>query len=760
MSKRKANNFFTTPNKSFRTGPPIGARVQNPFENIIIDEPLFPNLLTSGIPSFQESIQKEQKEKKQKMQNFNANNSDVDMDEAINILFNRAPKEFKEIFDFSGTTDGAIRKVLEPVGADAQCNRSGIYFKKGETVCWLCGCVIMEDGIAKACEHVIPALRAVMIKGLATTEIITNRLYDNVNDPDTLKIVTKNNYLWAHANCNGSAGKTNYVLITYDKDTRKFIPDDAKCAFLSSKIDKLPGRNCYHKTPVNYDGTNIVNSPYSAYLVEITYQCKSLNEEFAYFNGNLPTFCQYAINRAKLYLTKAGLEAMLTPQQKAEIARKKEEERNQAIQDEYYEISELFDLLKKDANLKISYLIDFFKLSNSSNSGKLTEYSPDDKMKYYRLSILYYISYLDLLSPSDDFSLIEATLNKLISNTEMNSMLFNLPLEIMLTIVYAVTIAQLYTTDPKRTIKLDTYLEFERRMTIQKRLMRFNKGSDYSDYINELYILPDGSGNLVALQKKICDLISIFAQQYIINRYKNDISLTEPSIIQDVKENNIVVSENLDDGIEMAITSKTEGDLRTLKDKYKNYLPSTIDNYLNELYDPKNGIMKTLKIVFYSMSIDIEPCDEIAKEDVRKYFTSTVEIGPTAELESSPKIYMTPEEEEEARELEREQPLDLSTSRKLLQDKIDRIVSSNPNAAVSFSEINVNDLDEEDIKEISARINIQYPKTFGGKHHTRKLKSKTHKRRAHQKAPKRQTKRPVKRLPNRSRKARKPIKTK
>jgi len=48
----------------------------------------------------------------------------------------------------------------------------------------------------------------------------------------------------------------------------------------------------------------------------------------------------------------------------------------------------------------------------------------------------------------------------------------------------------------------------------------------------------------------------------------------------------------------------------------------------------------------------------------------------------------------------------------------------------------------------------------GGKRKTRKLKSKTHKKRTHQKAPKRQTKRPVKRLPNRSRKAHKPLKTK
>jgi hypothetical protein len=48
----------------------------------------------------------------------------------------------------------------------------------------------------------------------------------------------------------------------------------------------------------------------------------------------------------------------------------------------------------------------------------------------------------------------------------------------------------------------------------------------------------------------------------------------------------------------------------------------------------------------------------------------------------------------------------------------------------------------------------------GDKNHTRKMKSKTHKKRAHKKAPKRQTKRPVKRLPNRSRKARKPLKTK
>ena len=58
----------------------------------------------------------------------------------------------------------------------------------------------------------------------------------------------------------------------------------------------------------------------------------------------------------------------------------------------------------------------------------------------------------------------------------------------------------------------------------------------------------------------------------------------------------------------------------------------------------------------------------------------------------------------------------------------------------------------------------QLPVQAGGrKHHTRKLKSKTHKRRArknHTGKPKRQTKRPVKRLPNRSRKARKPLKTK
>jgi hypothetical protein len=150
-----------------------------------------------------------------------------------------SPDKIKEWLGI--TTPGALRNLFEFIGANDQCIKSGIVFVHGETTCWLCGCVLY-DRDKKACEHIVPALRAALFSGLVVTREIMSRLlaYGGVNE-ELFKTVTKNNYLWACDICNGSGVKGGIVCFTLSSDNKTFIPDIDKCLLLAEKIFEKQG---------------------------------------------------------------------------------------------------------------------------------------------------------------------------------------------------------------------------------------------------------------------------------------------------------------------------------------------------------------------------------------------------------------------------------------------------------------------------------------------------------------------------------------
>jgi len=150
-----------------------------------------------------------------------------------------SPDKIKEWLGI--TTPGALRNLFEFVGANDQCKKSGIVFVSGETTCWLCGCVLYEND-KKACEHIVPALRAALFSGLVVTREIMSRLlsYGGVN-LELFEKVTKNNYLWACETCNGSSVKGGIVCFTLSSDNKTFIPDIDKCLLLANKIWVIQG---------------------------------------------------------------------------------------------------------------------------------------------------------------------------------------------------------------------------------------------------------------------------------------------------------------------------------------------------------------------------------------------------------------------------------------------------------------------------------------------------------------------------------------
>jgi hypothetical protein len=168
------------------------------------------------------------------------------------FLITYTPTQAKELM-FGNTLTGPIRDVLENVSANNQCVQARIDFVPDVTRCWLCGCVI-RTGEAKACEHIIPALRAIMFSGMITTRKIMKGIVEAADEAEELlERVTNNNYLWAHDNCNGSGAKGGMVLFKInddpyaDPDADKFIVDTTKCNDLQTKIRAL-GRDDCHNT--------------------------------------------------------------------------------------------------------------------------------------------------------------------------------------------------------------------------------------------------------------------------------------------------------------------------------------------------------------------------------------------------------------------------------------------------------------------------------------------------------------------------------
>ena len=156
------------------------------------------------------------------------------MDEVRLLYIGASPDHVKKWLGID--MEGPLRKYFESVGANDQCERSGEKFESGKTICWLCGCVL-TNGDEKACEHIVPALRAALFSGLIVTQEVMSKLlvYGGVN-LDLFKTVTRNNYLWACDKCNGSGVKGSIVCFTLSADNNNFVPDIDKCLLLANKV--------------------------------------------------------------------------------------------------------------------------------------------------------------------------------------------------------------------------------------------------------------------------------------------------------------------------------------------------------------------------------------------------------------------------------------------------------------------------------------------------------------------------------------------
>jgi len=225
----------------------------------------------------------------------------------INFLTNWTPTQVKE-YIWRDKLEGPIRDYIEPVTADAQCHRAGIDFNNKTTTCWLCGCVIGNE--SKACEHILPALRAVMLTGMITSNKIMRKPGYKTANHEKLDMITKANYLWAHDDCNGSSAKSGMVLLKLNGNM--FVPDKVKCNILQSKISQIPGRlDCYKKFRTDKRFPTIFNRLEE----EMKSQCQTINQELDEFkkydkSNYMNSYIEYTINVIKLYANSDALKLL------------------------------------------------------------------------------------------------------------------------------------------------------------------------------------------------------------------------------------------------------------------------------------------------------------------------------------------------------------------------------------------------------------------------------------------------------------------
>jgi len=235
------------------------------------------------------------------------------------------PTQVKE-YMFGTNLTGPIRDYIENVTADAQCKQAGIRFDRSSTTCWICGCVIKSE--AKSCEHILPALRAVMLTGMITTKAIMQRTGFQEANQTLLESLTQGNYLWAHDDCNGSAGKSSLVLL--EVENGKFVPNKSNCNILQARIRNLGRKDCYNLIyKAKGHKEKVPKSIYDRLYGEMEDQCKKINREvdkFREFDNQhfMDYYIEYTIEVIKLYANSTALDTLLTPEELE--ARKKEEE--------------------------------------------------------------------------------------------------------------------------------------------------------------------------------------------------------------------------------------------------------------------------------------------------------------------------------------------------------------------------------------------------------------------------------------------------
>jgi hypothetical protein len=252
----------------------------------------------------------------------------------VNFLTVLTPTGIKELI-FGGQLNGAIRNVIEPVSADEQCNRAGKSFTPGQ-LCWLCGCPIKVDD-SKACEHIFPALRAIMFNGIITTGKISRRFDEVAVNSSLLRRVTDSNYDWAHENCNGSGAKGGMVLFEFDEISQEFVVDRNKCNELQTKIVSLknPKReDCYTKLNKKDPRYSTIFKNMERVIQE---RLAPVNEEFGFFKSNVENrpdailyYAKYTEELIKLYASHEALQLLLTEADKERIQEEKQKQEIEA----------------------------------------------------------------------------------------------------------------------------------------------------------------------------------------------------------------------------------------------------------------------------------------------------------------------------------------------------------------------------------------------------------------------------------------------
>jgi hypothetical protein len=293
----------------------------------------------------------------------------------INILTEWSPTRIKE-YIFGNNLEGPIRDYLEHVGANEQCVRAKVIFNPNTTICWLCGCKIGKE--SKACEHIIPALRAIMFSGIITTGEISKRIEETDAKINYLMENIKNNYLWAHANCNSTKG--GKVFIKFNKEKNIFEADEIKCANLVSQIVILNGRrDCYQSETRGEKGI------YHILITEMENQCISINQEFKEIGKLLGinnddkitedkkkvwinTFINYTIDIIKLYSSQEALEKLLTPEEKEIIEKKRKREDEEKQKEAERAKEQLKESIKKVENSIREYYLSTVQFINKQDN--------------------------------------------------------------------------------------------------------------------------------------------------------------------------------------------------------------------------------------------------------------------------------------------------------------------------------------------------------------------------------------------------------
>lgn len=499
--------------------------------------------------------------------------------QAIDILLKMSPKNILQLI--GSTYGGAIRDLIEPVGADEQCRRAGVQFKLGETRCWICGCIIRQ-GEEKACEHVIPALRAVMLKGLITTQIITNGIYDVVASQTYYDSITSSNYLWAHANCNGSAGKGSIILIDINEAQTEFVADLANCAKLEANIRTIT-KNCYEGSK-KLGGP--YSSPYEAYEAEANRQCVSINAEFTAFGRSLPAYAQYAINRIKLYMTAVGLESLLTPE---EMEKKERDWRNQVTNKK----KELEALLANDIKLAESYLTGYL---NDQTVQSTLGSSPERMLLYYAQAVDLYLNYSNLDSANGG---IYADQIIGIIKSNIDTLFKHIPIFVALPLVNVLTHIAVFNRPfgHHNLLNTDQFLDTPTRRRIINGIGNSN-ASKLNFTLKNLYMNTDGTPDNNKFGAYVCDYLSLFFTSLALHYFR----INGPS--SDIQKVDVTTSLN---------SVVAVSDISNLT-AYPQYIGPSCEKSF-KLFAPLRELISQLKY-------DIGGCSELIKQAMIARFTN------------------------------------------------------------------------------------------------------------------------------------------